>query len=416
MALTNRKLSAGELCMGMYVRKLDRPWLGTPFLMQGFLIKDKEEIKTLQSLCKHVYIDEVMGKQSLIDAPHKARPSKAKYSRDDLIKLFPSIKLKTYIQKKELDQEIIPAKRAYSDLEDSISSMIQAHRKGMAIPYQRLRQAITPMVNSIIRNPNATMWLARMKSADNYIYQHSLSTSVWSVILGRQIGLPTKELESLAIGALLCDIGMLNIPFELIKTPGKLSDDNIKIIQTHVSLSIDALEAIPGIRQQDMMIVSNHHERCNGQGYPKGIGSRDIPVMAKIVSIADSYDAMISHRPHISAKSPVIAIKQLYELRGSYYQAELVEEFIQAVGIFPTGTLIELSTGHIAIVVAENKTRRLRPKILMLLDENKKPIKNASIIDLMTPRKSIYEAPVLITKSLEPGAYGIRPEEIFFRF
>lgn len=402
--------------MGMYVRKLDRPWLGTPFLMQGFLIKDKEEIKTLQSLCKHVYIDEVMGKQSLIDAPHKARPSKAKYSRDDLIKLFPSIKLKTYIQKKELDQEIIPAKRAYSDLEDSISSMIQAHRKGMAIPYQRLRQAITPMVNSIIRNPNATMWLARMKSADNYIYQHSLSTSVWSVILGRQIGLPTKELESLAIGALLCDIGMLNIPFELIKTPGKLSDDNIKIIQTHVSLSIDALEAIPGIRQQDMMIVSNHHERCNGQGYPKGIGSRDIPVMAKIVSIADSYDAMISHRPHISAKSPVIAIKQLYELRGSYYQAELVEEFIQAVGIFPTGTLIELSTGHIAIVVAENKTRRLRPKILMLLDENKKPIKNASIIDLMTPRKSIYEAPVLITKSLEPGAYGIRPEEIFFRF
>ena len=414
MALTNKKLSAGELRMGMYVRELDRPWLDTPFLMQGFLIKDKEEINILQSLCKYVYIDEKLGKQPLISAPHKTSPSKARYSRDELIKLFPLIQLKTYIQKNELDQEVAPAKRAYSDLEDSVSSMIQAHQKGMTLPYQQLRQAITPMVNSIIRNPNAAMWLTRMKNADNYIYQHSLSTSVWSVILGRQIGLPAKELESLAIGALLCDIGMLNIPFELIKTPGKLSDDNIKIIQTHVSLSIDALEAIPGIRQQDIMIVSNHHERCNGQGYPKGIGSKDIPVMAKIVSIADSYDAMTSLRPHASAKSPVIAIKQLYKLRGTSYQAELVEEFIQAVGIFPTGTLVELSTGQVAIVVAENKTRRLRPKILILLDANKNPFKNASITDLMTPRKNEYEVPVLITKSLEPGAYGIRPEEIFF--
>lgn len=414
MALTNRKLSADELHIGMYVRNLDRPWLGTPFLMQGFLIKDKEEVNLLQSLCKYVYIDEILGKQPIINVSHNTSLSKARHSRDDLIKLFPLTKLKIYIQKNELDQEMVPAKRAYSDLTDSVSNMMQAHRKGMALPYQQLQQAITPMVNSIIRNPNATMWLTRMKNADNYIYKHSLSTSVWSVMLGRQIGLPSNELESLAIGALLCDIGMLNIPFELIKTPGKLSNDNIKIIQTHVNISIDALEAIPGISQQDIMIVSNHHERCNGQGYPKGIGSRDIPVMAKIVSIADSYDAMTSQRLHASAKSPVIAIKQLYELRGTSYQAELVEEFIQAVGIFPTGTLVELSTGQIAIVVAENKTRRLRPKILMLLDANKKPIRNSSITDLMAPRKNEYEAPVLITKSLEPGAYGISPEEIFF--
>ena len=413
MALTNKKLSADKLHIGMYVRKLDRPWLDTPFLMQGFLIKEAEEVSLLQSLCKHVYIDEVLGKQEIETTPSTSQ-IKEKYSRDDLIKLFPATKLKLYRQKVDLDKELCTAKQAYSELTDWVSQMMQAQRKGMPLPYQQLRNAIAPMVNSIIRNPNATMWLTRMKNADNYIYKHSLSTSVWSVILGRQIGLPVNELESLAIGALLCDVGMLNIPYGLIKTRGRLSEDNIKTVQSHVNLGINSLKEIPSITEQDIMIVSNHHERCNGQGYPKGISANEIPVMAKIVSIADSYDAMTSQRLHASAKSPVIAIKQLYELRGTAYQAELVEEFIQAVGIFPTGTLVELSTGQVAIVVAENKSRRLRPKILILLDANKKPTKNPSITDLMKQRSDEFEVPVLITKSLEPGAYGLNPEEVFF--
>ncbi|PCJ16166.1 MAG: diguanylate cyclase [Gammaproteobacteria bacterium] len=431
MALKVYKLSAERLRLGMYVSKLDRPWLETPFLMQGFLVKSQEQIRELQKFCQFLYIDEQLSESVGGTADHFKRSStlrdktaassrassfnpNKKYSREDLKKLFPNKSLRVYGSQSELHHELIPAKKIFSELSASVNHMMNDIRQGDRIDIAVFKTAVNPMVSSIIRNPDACIWLARMKSRDSYTYKHSMGASVWAVALGRQIGLPQADLKTLAIATLLCDIGKLKLPSELIEKAGELEGDELAVIQSHVALSLEALNNTAGISEEVYDIVAAHHERFNGQGYPKGLRGNDIAVMARIAAIADSYDAMTSQRVYSNAKSPVVAVKELYELRGKAYQPELIEEFIQAVGLYPAGTLVELSSGEIAVVVSENKMRRLRPKILKLLDPDKKPIKAACIVDLSNNEQDDAGDELNISQSLEPGSFGINPEAIYF--
>ena len=397
MALTVSQLNTDELKVGMYVSKLDRPWLETPFLMQGFLIKNEDDITQLQKFCQHVFIDEQLSKEpiekreNMDSASDKVKAllketksrSKKKYSRNDLKKLFPNKTLKVYETKTDLQKELSSAKKVFNDLSHSISDMMTSIRKGGNIQVSAVKDAVNPMVSSIIRNPDACIWLARMKSQDSYTYKHSMGASVWAVALGRQIGLPPSDLKTLAVGTLLCDVGKLKLSHDLLEKSEPLTEEEFDLLKSHVELSLTELSNSAGVTQDVIDIVASHHERFNGQGYPNGLSGNEIPIMARIAAIADSYDAMTSQRAYSEAKSPVIAVKELYELRGDQYQPELIEEFIQAVGLYPAGTLIELSSGEVAVVVSENKMRRLRPKILKLLDANKKPMSNSAIINLV---------------------------------
>lgn len=428
MALTIRKLSVADLCIGMYVSKLDRPWLETPFLMQGFMIQSHDEIHQLEALCQYVYIDERLGKEALnnssssinntMPAQVGARPKeinivdRKKYSRDDLQALFPGTALKVYEVKTGLKEELADAENAFNKLSDSICDLMIDIRNGNAVRISTVKNAISPMVSSVIRNPGACMWLARMKSEDAYIYKHSLSASIWSVSLGRQIGLPPEDLKTLAIGTLLCDVGMLKLPNKLHGNARDLNEDEMRIVRSHVDLSVMELSRMEGVSRQDIDIVAGHHERYDGEGYPNGLFGNGIPIMARIAAIADSYDAMISQRPYAKPKSPADVIKELYKLRDKSFQSELVEEFIQAIGVFPAGTLVELSSGEVAIVIAENKLRRLRPKIIKLLDKDKNRIKNSAIVNLAVVAEG--GEPLHIVQSLEPGAYGVNSDEIYF--
>ena len=213
---------------------------------------------------------------------------------------------------------------------------------------------------------------------------------------------------------MLCDIGKLKLPSDLIEKDGALDDSEISLIKTHVELSLGEISNAAGVNDEVYNIVAAHHERYNGQGYPNGLRGSEIAVMARIAAIADSYDAMTSQRVYSAAKSPVVAVKELYELRGKEYQPELIEEFIQAVGLYPAGTLVELTSGEVAVVVSENKMRRLRPRILKLLDNDKNPIKTSAIIDLALVTHDDSGDSINIAQSLEPGSFGINPEAIYF--
>jgi HD-GYP domain-containing protein (c-di-GMP phosphodiesterase class II) len=154
-------------------------------------------------------------------------------------------------------------------------------------------------------------------------------------------------------------------------------------------------------------MVAHHHERHNGTGYPEGLAGEKIPVFARIAAIVDCYDAITSHRSYARAVTPSAAIKMLYDWRDVDFQAELVEEFIQAVGIYPAGTLIELSSGEVAVVVAEYRTRRLRPQVMVLLDAEHQPLAEVKMIDLLSQTHTEDGEPLDIVTSLEPEAYGI---------
>ena len=162
-------------------------------------------------------------------------------------------------------------------------------------------------------------------------------------------------------------------------------------------------------------IISNHHERFDGSGYPNKLSGDEIPVLARIAGIADCYDAMTSNRIYAPAIPPILAVRKFYAWRNQTFQSELVEEFIQAVGLYPVGTLVELSDNRVGVVVSENTSQRLRPKLLMLLNPNKKPLKNIDELDLaeVNDSDSISDS-LFIKKTLSPGSYGIDPENIYF--
>ena len=235
----------------------------------------------------------------------------------------------------------------YSTVERVMDDL--SHNKKLDFP--ALKKAVAPMIDSILRNPSAYAWLTRLKQTDNYTYSHSICTSVWAVAFGRQLGMPRKDLQSLALGALLFDIGKIMLPEKLINNPRHYNVFEFKLIKKHVDYSVELLKKTEGINKDILDMAYSHHERYNGSGYPLGLKGDQVSIFGKIAGIVDCYDAIITERVFASPISPHDAVKKLYDWRNVDFQAELVEQFIQVVGIYPVGTIIELSNGSVGVVV-----------------------------------------------------------------
>lgn len=398
------KISTADLELGMYVSGLDRPWLETPFLLQGFRVASEDDLKTLQRYCQYVYVDIEKSQQQEHVLQRKQRIQRPRLSRQAL---FPTRKLTSYQDSSDWAEEYPRAESAVKQLSQGVEEIFQHARDGAALDVVRVKRSVEPMIDSISRNPDACIWLARLKQQDQYTYQHSLGASIWAVALGRQLGLPRSDLRSLAIGGLLFDVGKLRIDPELLHTDQPLSAEEFAEMREHVRYGIDMLGET-GLMNTDVLdMVAHHHERHNGSGYPQGLKGDSIPVFARIAAIVDCYDAITSHRSYASATSPSAAIKMLYEAKDIDFQAELVEEFIQAVGIYPAGTLVELSSGEVAVVVAEYRTRRLRPRVMIILDAEKRPVTGVHMVDLLRETQCVDGSSLEIVAGLEPGSYGI---------
>lgn len=397
------KVLTADLEIGMYVSSLDRPWLETPFVLQGFQLDSDKDIERLRKHCDYVYVDmqQSVLEESTIRRKVSNRPRLSKQQ------MFPNHTLKTYTDNADWKDEYPKAQDAVKALSEGLDDIFASAGRGGGLNMAKVKLAVEPMINSITRNPDACIWLARMKQEDQYTYQHSLGASIWAVALGRQLGLPKSDLRSLAIGGLLFDAGKLQLDKELLNADRPLTKEEFETVKSHVQLGVDALQK-GGVMNRDVIdMVSYHHERHDGSGYPEGLSGDSIPVFARIAAIVDCYDAITSHRSYARATSPSLAIKKLYEWKDVDFQAELVEEFIQAVGIYPAGTLVELSSGEVAVVMAEYRTRRLRPKLMVLLDCEKQPLLDVKMVDLLHQKETEGGDPLDIINSLEPEAYGI---------
>lgn len=431
------KVSVNDLQLGMFVSALDRPWLETPFLLQGFLIKSPDDINELRQHCSYVYIDILKGRAPLKvksnrapgrkstrssassgrnadkEVAHIADSLDGKDRREYWETVFPHRTLKTYPEARPMEEELDTAQKVFKDLNVCVTEMMVQIEQKAVLEVKAVKDALNPMIDSVMRNPDACIWLARMKNRDSYTYKHSMAASVWAVALGRQLGLPRIDLSTLATGALLIDIGKLQLPEGILSKPARLSRGEFEIIKTHVEIGVKMLKDTTEATRVVLEMIATHHERHNGKGYPKKLKGTEIPIFGRIAAIADCYDAMTSERSYAPAVSPSFAVRKLYEWRDIDFQAELVEEFIQAIGIYPAGTLVELSTGEVGIVIAENRERRLRPKVLLLLDEQKHALKESLMLNLRDIEYTDTGEPLDIIASLEPGAYGISPDTIY---
>ncbi len=406
----NIKVYVEDLKVGMYVSNLDRPWLETPFLFQGFILEEESQVEQLREYCQYVYVDELKCNVPL----HKSRQSSAnivkKIESSSVITKRDSPKYKTTVP---VETEVTVAKQVYKSVDGVINGIMDDVYSGKAIQVLSLKRSITPMIESVIRNPDALMWVAMIRKRDDYLYNHSLNASMLAVTVGRQIGLSKDELHDLAMGAMLFDIGKMKLPKELLQKPGKFSKEELLVTKKHVQFGVETLQGTQDINRNIMDMVKYHHERHDGSGYPYHLKGTDIPLFARIAAVVDCYDAITSIRPYAEPLSPYEAIIKLYEWRDVDFQSEIVEQFIQAIGLYPTGTLVEMTSGQVGVILAQNRVRRLKPRVMLVLDENKQSYGTFLVIDLIKEEVDNDGKPLEIMHALEPGSYDIDPEDFY---
>ena len=408
-------IGADNLGNGMYVTRLDCPWSDTPFLLQGFVVQNQSDIDTLKKYCKHVYIDPAQSTLPL-EIIKRFEKKELTETATELkgIKIPENFTLKNqYEIVHSVEDEVKLFKTGHAKLASNVHSTLEQIKNGEKISVESLDTAIEPLVNSIIRNPDAATLLNQIEKKDSYTYNHSLSCSIAAVAFGRQLGLPKEDLKSLALGALLFDIGKVKLPNSLLLKNDKLTEEEFEFVKTHVEIGLDIIKQNLGLDDTTTLMMWTHHERFLGQGYPRGLKGSEIPLVGRIAGIIDCYDAITSQRPYARALPPHEAIKQLYQWRDIFFQKELVETFIQAIGMFPVGTLVELTTGEVGIIISQNPKRRLRPKVMLILDSEKTPLGCFATRDLNLDEEDKQGKLIEIKRGIEKGAYDINPKDFY---
>ena len=385
------KVPVNDLRIGMYVDQLDRPWTETRFMYQGFFIQNQETIEELARVSSYVFVD----------ADRNAAESKSQ----------PVKTVERYPVTQTVEREIVVAKTIHREATTAAKTIFTQMLQSGRLDVELARETVSPMLDSMMRNPNALIWLTRMKQHDSYIFSHALNSSIWGLAFARHLGMERDEIYEVGLGCLLMDVGKTQLPLTLLLKPGPLSEEEWKLARSHVSLSKSILRGMEGVTPRIMDMVQGHHERYDGSGYPEAKKGAGIPTFAKIAGLVDTYDALVSFRPYAGERPPHEAARYLYSLRGTQFQDEVVVKFMQVLGAFPTGSVVELNTGAVGVVLAQNQ-QRLRPRLALVLDDAKRRLSAPAVVDMMYDNPWSDSAKFWIDRCLQNGAYGVQPEQL----
>ena len=533
------QVAVEDLRLGMFVVELDRPWLDTPFLLQGFLVDSQVELDTLVKYCDYVYVDLELSSAAVADlirrveirAPEleprtlpmaeraqvasatqakadgasaraatvdkrASRPAKGpstdtatgsdsivaraatpgedsrrryrpradvkisqltrqrfrnfvrqtedarkaddpsflerwfgpllnRFGREQTFgaaKSVPAISADLlpegvaraqHEQRRAMLEELPRARQAFSQGEATLAEVMVDIRNGKAPQLDSIAGAVDGMVESMLDNPDALMWIARLREEDITTYNHGVKVALYLVALGRHLGFPKQELAYLGQIGMLADIGKTRVPRAILEKPGMLSPAEFELVKEHVDLAMQVLAEGPKLPAGVTMGIAQHHERIDGSGYPKGLKGSEICIYGKMAAIADSFAALITPRAYANASAPQDALMNLYEWSGTSFHEPMVEQFVQAIGVFPVGSMIELTTGEVAVVVTHNRIRRLEPKVLVLSNPDKSPLAQPVERDLFKDGKAKGSKPLRITRGLPSGAFGFKLRDYY---
>ena len=393
-----KTIPVSELRFGMYVAELDRPWTDTPFRFQGFVLSSEQQLETLKKYCKSVVVD---AEKTVLAEPPRAG-----------MQYFGKT---VYAEKATVEQELGPARVAYTSGNAMVKDTLAKVRIGRNLDAEHVRGAVKSLTESVLRNPNAMLLFSQLRDKGNYAESHSLDVSIYMTAFGRFLQLEPQQIELLGYLGLLQDIGKVRLPKELLEKRGRLTPGELARAKLHVNYSAQILRETPGLPPELPDLAMRHHERYDGSGYPKQLRGSAIGMMGSIAAIADTFDAMTVQRPYADAIAPSAAISSLYKARDVLFDAGLVEQFIRFIGIFPVGSLVELNSGEVGVVISQNPEERLKPRVMVIRDAKGLEVRPQKLLDLSRAPKATAEEPYRILRTLEQGHVPVRSEELFLR-
>lgn len=355
------KIDVQDLKVGMYVCELDRPWLETSFWFQGFELKNTDEIDAVRKACQYVYIDKSRSRYG-ISSESRSTP----YTKAWLENKGPAPE-----RQRTFQEEIEAAELIHQNASRLIRSFMEDVRMGRSINTNAAKSIVAQCVQSVLHTPDAMLWLTQLKHKDQYTAEHSMNVCILAIALGRHIGLSLEELNHIGLCGMMHDMGKMRIPLGILNKPAALDEEETAIMRTHTVHGMKLLMSSQDMYPGAIDVAYTHHEQLNGKGYPRGLRNEQITPYAKMVAIVDMYDAITSDRVYQKGRPHLEALNIMTKASGPHLDPNLTIRFIECLGIYPPGSIVEMNNGEVGIVVEINPKQKIRPKVILLLDEHK---------------------------------------------
>jgi len=355
-----RKIPVNQLRVGMHLHAFEGAWIDHPFWRKRFVISSAAELDAVRrSGVAECWIDPRLGRDVDADPadPVPARPPPAAdASAEEPLPTGPKDDSRAFAL--ELKEAAAICRRG----RDAVASMFAEARMGRTIDAEGCLPLVEEISRSVAGNSGALISLARLKTRDDYTYMHSVAVCALMVALARQLGQDEQACREAGLAGLVHDMGKALMPVEVLQKPGRLTDEEMALMRTHPERGHDLLCASGAVGAAALDVVLHHHERINGQGYPHRLAGERLSLLARMGAVCDVYDAITSNRPYKAGWDPAESIARMASWQGHFDKAVL-SAFVHSLGIYPTGSVVRLASGRIAVVVEQNPGALLAPVV-----------------------------------------------------
>lgn len=378
------RVQTKDLKVGMFVHDVGRRWIGHPWPRKSKLITSENDIKQL----KRYGIREVTVDLNRNRRPRTEAVEEIQEDGHETIEELPAVEnepVELFEEPPELipiEDEIPRAREVYFTALETAREFTIAARAGRQVNVAKVRENIEELIDSAFRNRDAALALLKLKFYDEYIFTHSLNVAVLAIGMGFHMNLTRADILNLGMGAMLHDLGKTGVPLAILNKKGRLTDEEYNTIKGHPLIGARLLEKHQEVPPQTIDLTRHHHERIDGSGYPDGLSGDELNSMLTITSLSDVYDALSSDRIYHKGLLPHEALKTIFALRDKQFNRLWIERFVQCLGIYPAGTLIQLNSGEIGVVSSINRSMLLRPVIRPIFDRFGRRATDKDFLDL----------------------------------